>query len=48
MKESDYFEGLGVDGKMILKRALTFQSLSVSLRTTRFDIQKFYIVFALS
>jgi hypothetical protein len=27
--------------------ALTFQSLAVSLRTTRFNIQKFYIVLAL-
>jgi hypothetical protein len=26
---------------------LTFQSLAVSLRTTRLNIQKFYLVFAL-
>jgi len=26
--------------------ALTFQSLAVSLRTTRFNIQKFYMVLA--
>jgi hypothetical protein len=31
----------------IKKMNLTFQSPAVSLRTARFDIQKFYMVFAL-
>jgi hypothetical protein len=47
VKESDYFEVPGVDRKIILKRTLNFESLSVSLRTARFDIKKFYMVLAL-
>jgi len=30
-----------------IEEASTFQSLAVSLRTTRFNVQKFYMVFDL-
>jgi hypothetical protein len=44
---SELFKGLLRERERERELTLTFQSLAVSLRTTRFNVKKFYMVLAL-